>query len=74
MLFIDAFYLFFWIPGYFYAREKALGNRIYWACKDRRPYKCGARLSQLTDDNKIIILNNQHNHPIITRKIPLKNP
>lgn len=54
--------------GYLFAREKNQGKKVYWACKDRRAYKCGARLSQLTEVNKIIIVNRSHNHPVITRE------
>lgn len=54
--------------GFQFAKEKHIGNKVYWVCKEKRPFGCKARVSHDTKLNKVTIVNDNHNHEARTKR------
>lgn len=47
--------------GYVYYKDREVGGKVQWGCKERKEFKCPARIT--TSDDKIVRKWKEHNHP-----------
>ncbi|XP_012159356.1 modifier of mdg4 isoform X15 [Ceratitis capitata] len=56
------------LDGFPYSRHRIRGGTIYWRCVQFRPLKCRARVRTNPAGDRVSIVDEDHNHPIVRER------
>ncbi|XP_067618554.1 modifier of mdg4-like isoform X11 [Eurosta solidaginis] len=56
------------LDGFPYSRHRIRGGTIYWRCVQFRPLKCRARVRTNPTGDRVSIVDEDHNHPIVRER------
>lgn len=56
------------LDGFPYSRHRIRGGTIYWRCVQFRPLKCRARVRTNPAGDRVSIVDEYHNHPIVRER------